>query len=422
MKLGPLEVRRALAAQPAPVARTWRELGASGTVITDGWLQPHEYNRDLQGDRALAVWKRMRRSDPAVREALFHTFAPILNASWQVEPGSDDPLDLEVAAVVEAALFEWTTQPWGQFLRQALDHLTYGFMLFETPMQVVEREVEFTLPDGTPRSVQGQWTVWRRFAQRLPTTIKRWFVEEGELVEVEQWAWDGQTFRMVRLPASSLLVFVNEQEGDDFTGVSLLRTAFKPWWLKEIVEKVAGVAVERHGVGINTAYLPDRYRDDSAMLARVEQMMRDVRSGEFSYLVFPGPKASADVSGRDGFTFEINAPPGTLPDLVGFLEYLRGDIKGNVLARFAELGHGRTGARATSDTQSEVWYDSLHTVARYVCDVINEAVKRLVDLNYQQVSRYPKLVVEDIESRNLEEFANTHSKLVLAGAINPDGS
>jgi hypothetical protein len=423
LRLGPLEFRRyQAAAAPRTRVQARPERGASGTQNIDGYLQSHEYLRELTFPLSIRVYSEMRRSDPSVREALWHVWAPILNATWSVEPVSDDPLDLEVAEFVSRAYFEWQDEPFLQYLTQALRYLAHGFALFETPMKVYEGELEFENPATHEKTtVRRQWLTWRRFAERLPETVTRWHVDEGELIEIEQQAWKDGDWGEWTLPAEECVLYVNEQEGDDYSGVSLLRTAYKPWWIKTIVEQTAGVAVERHGVGINTAYVPAQYRDDDVMLDRIEEMLAKVRAGEFSYLVFPGPKATASESGRDGFTFEIVSPQGTLPDLVGYLEYLRGDIKGNVLARFAELGHGSVGARATGDVQSEVWYDALRGIARYVAAVNERAVKRLVDMNYS-VEQYPKLTVSDIESRNLEEFANAHFRLLSGGAILPDAS
>lgn len=420
MRLGALEIRRHVQAADTPRLKAQPALGASGTTNTDGYLIGHEYNRDLVFPRSIEVYNRMRRSDATVREALFHLFSPIENATWVVEPASDDELDLEVAAFVQAAYMDWLSQPFSVYLHQALLHLAHGFQLFETPTYVREDELEWDTPSGEQQSVSRQWVTWQRFASRLPETIQKWHVADGELVSVEQYAQreDG-SFGPFTIPAERFLLFVNEQEGDDFTGLSILRTAYKAWYLKETVEKTAGVAVERHGVGVNTAYIPDRYRDDENMMARVEGMMRDLRAGEFSYLVFPGPKGSADQQGRDGFTFEIVSPQGSLPDLVKFLEYLRGEIKGNVLARFAELGQGQTGARATAESQANPYAEALETVARYICAVNDTAIRRLVDLNYN-VSRYPKLACQDIESKNLTEFADAHSKLMNSGGIKAD--
>lgn len=423
MRLGPFELRRSVQAQEAPARQRVRsEQGASGTINLSGFLQPHEYNAALRGRQGLDVFDRMRRSDAAVREALAHIRAPLLNATWQVEPATDDPKDLEIAAFVEHAYFEWLRQPFGEYLSQALLYLAWGHNVFETPLQVIDADFQVENPDGEARTVTMQALTWKRFAQRLPHTITRWNMADGELRSVTQQAMKDGDYGEWDIPADQLVVYVNEKEGDDWTGLGLLRTAYKAWFLKEVVEKIMGVAAERHGVGVWVAYPPQSRADDSATIDRLEDILQNLRAGEFSYIVAPGPKAQIGGQQTDGYTFEILSPGGQPIDFVPMLEYLRGEIKGNVLARFAELGHGQTGARATSDTQAEVWYDALQGVANYISDVNHEAIRRLVLLNYPQAKRFPRLVAQDIESRNLTEFADTHFKLVGAGAIVVDDS
>ncbi len=454
MKLGPLLITRnhqnghhagnvvefATPTAEVETSRPRPERGASGTVNYGGYLQPAEYLAALQGAQGLKVYERMRRSDPSVREALWHLMAPILKADWDIEPAGDDPDQLEQAAFVKAAYFDWLETPWRTHIRQCLTHLPLGFSVFETTWQVVDREIEWEDPHAEPepdprdptgrrlvrprRTVRRQWLTWRTLAQRLAPTVTRWVVDNGDLVAVEQQVFratpTGGSWETVTIPAEDLLVFVNEQEGDDFWGLPLLRSAYKPWLLKETVEKVAAVSVERHGVGINVAYVPERSATDSAVISRVEEMLRQVRAGEQSYLVFPGPKALGAQS-QDGYLFEVVSPEGSLPDQVGFLEYLRGELKGNVLARFAELGHGSVGARATGDVQSEVWRAAAEAVAGYVADVHNDRIRRLVRVNYD-TDRFPRLVFSGIDTKSLEEFARAVSLLVGAGALKADRS
>jgi hypothetical protein len=419
LRIGPFEIGRISAAQQQdPKPR--RELGASGTVNVDGMLVQDEYSADLTGKSALKVYDRMRRSDASVREALQHIFAPIKNANWEVEPASDELEDLEVAEFVKRSYFEWASQPFSEYLNQALLYLVFGHQVFEQVEQIVDAELEITPKDGDPITLPSrQFLTLSRFAQRLPSTIYKWNVEDGDLVSIVQQVFKNGNYENVEIPAEQLIVYVNEREGDDFNGLSLLRTAYKAWVMKELTEKVAAVAIERHGVGINTAYIPSQYRDDDSMLDRIEEMLRDIRSGEFNYLVFPGPKSTAGAAG-DGFFFEINSPTGGIPDFTPLLEYHRGEIKGNMLARFAELGHGSTGARAVGSVQSEIWYDALHAVARHISDVNRIAIKRLVDANYPNVVRYPELCAYDIESRNIAEFAAAQAQLTTSGAIIAD--
>lgn len=406
---------RAATQQTAPKPR-----GASGTLNQDGFLVPHEYNPDLRGLAAIAVYDRMRRSDPTVVEALQHLFAPIKNAEWTVQPASDDEQDREVAAFVSAAYFKWLDQPFLDYLGASLKHLIFGHYVFEPVLKVVEKELVIPGPAGSDDTIlpTRQFLTWETFAPRLPETIWKWNVERGQLVSIEQQTWKDGDFQTIEIPAENLLVFVNEREGDDFNGISLLRSAYKPWVFKEMTEKIAVAGVERHGVGTNVFYVPEKYENDEAMIARLEEIAKNLRAHEFSYVVMPGAKAMAQ---RDGFTFEIVSPVGGLPEFETTFAYFRGEIKGALLSRFSELGHANTGARSTGETQSKVWYDALHAIARQVADGNQPAIRRLVDANYS-VDRYPFLEAHDIESRNLEEYALAMQRTVSSGAILADRS
>lgn len=420
MNLWPLRRGAVTAADQPPAPR---ELGATGTINFNGFLEEIEYLAKLVGSQGQRMYERMLRSDASVSEAVEHIVAPVRNATWDIEPASDDPEHLEHAAMVRAAYFDWPSQPFSEYLDTALDYLPFGYQVFETVFQVVERELSYddpNRPDSKVTVPARQYLTWRRFAHRLNSTIYKWNMDDGELASVTQQVFDDGRYEEVPIPADLLVVYTNRKRGDDFTGKSLIRPAFKPWSMKEIVEKVAVASVERFGMGVPVAYLPEGKDNDSALVARMEAILKNLRSGQFSYAVLPFPKALGQSTGGQGGLVEILSPSGSPPDFTKLLDYLRGEIKGAVLARFAELGHGSTGARATGDVQSEVWRAAVHAAATYVCDVNDNAIRRLVDRNYQGVSAYPRLVVSDIETKNLEEFATANAKLVTSGAIVPD--
>lgn len=431
MKLGPFEVRRrTVTAATAPVAQPGRERGGSGTVNLQGYLQPDEYNRDLRWPLSLRTYLEMRRSDGSVREALWYLYAPLLAATWDIEPAGDDPLDLEIAAFAHKAVFDWPQRQFKDTLRQMLLYLPQGYQMFELVEGVFTEKL--TVEDKTTGDKtelpERQFVAWSKIAHRRPETVYRWITDPaavgkpganvGDLQAVQQRVWKDDGYEEPIIPVEDLLLLVNEQEGDDYTGVSILRSAYKSWWLKETVEKIAGVAYERHGVGVPVGYIPEDSKNDTAMMQRMEDMLAGLRAGEFSYLVMPGPKGQvgATPGSNGGFWVEILSPSGGIPDFVPFLTYLRGDIKGNVLARFSELGHGSTGARAVADPQSKIWYDALGAVGDYIAAELSAVLERLVAKNYS-TDRYPKVVVRDLDARNLAEFADANSKLVAVGAI-----
>lgn len=441
MKLGSFRLDlpwRATAAAPKIVDEAPRpraEIGASGTINLKGFLVDSEYNQKLRWPEGLRVWDQMERSDASVDEALRHIYEPIKNATWRARPPENPTVEELVATeLVRRAFFELLhEQPFAEYIDQVLDMLAKGHSVFELPERIVEMEITVDDPAGGYDETGGRkvpkqivvptrpWLVWDRMAQRLPDTIWEWHVTDGRLDRITQQVHRDDSYVTVSIPASSLIVFTNRKRGDEFTGRSILRSAYKPWFFKELIEKIEAVSLERWGVGIPIAYPPTDRADDEATIARLELILSKLRGGSFSYVVAPGPKqqASSGDGATQGYLFEILSPTGTPPDFKSAKEYHRAEIKASVLARFAELGHAQTGARSTGDTQSQVWYAALHAVATYIGEKHQAAIKRLVDANVV-VSRYPTLVAEDIEAKSLEEFAGATAKLVSAGAVHPD--
>lgn len=420
MRIGPISIGRVRAAAEAPTS-TGRQRGASGVVNLAGFLQELEYAADLKGEKRLTNLERMRSSDGATQEALAHITAPLKNANWDLDPASTEEDDLVVAEACRQSLFEWPTQAFSEYLDQALDYLVFGHMIFEKVWHVVDAPLTVQRPDADPLDVPDrQYLTFRRFDQRLPQTIVRWHVEAGELEAITQNTWTGTDFREIRLEAAELVVYVNQRRGDDFTGRSMLRSAYKHWVMKELAEKIEIVALERHGVGTWIGYpSADRAADD-ATLTRMEEILENIRAGARPYIVSPGPKAQASAAAQDGFLFEVLSPGGQMPDFGPTKEYHRGEIKGSCLVRFAELGHASVGARATGDTQSEVWRDALHALARQIGEINDDPIRQFCNANFTGIRRYPKLVAREIESKNLEEFANAQFRLVSSGAVEPD--
>jgi hypothetical protein len=432
MRIWPFNTARA-AATPAPAPKDVYETpaGRSGTVNVDGYLVDDDYNRDLQGRDGLLVFQKMLRGDAAVRESYLHCVAPILNANADIDPAGDDPDQLEQAAFARCALFDWMCGPdsFSALLPSVLKFLPQGFQLFEVVERVIDAELEWVDPKTNKKTAvaERQFITWKRWAHRKPETIWRWFQKEGALTSVQQMLpySEGRNEDDLNptIQAEHLALFTNEREGDDFTGQSIFRSAYFAWSLKSMIEKIAGLSMERHGLGILTGYIPESEKGDEVLVARVEDMLRDISAGERPYIVFSGPKQGSGPSGAEGFLLEIVTPQsGGLPEFVPLLSYLRGEIKGAVVARFSELGHSTAGARATGDVQSQVWYDALHAVANYVASVFNEQIRILVDKNYAGVKKHPRLIFRDIETRSLNDYATSLSKLALANLIIPDRS
>ena len=203
-----------------------RPIGASGTRNFGGFIQPEELNREWVGQALYRTVDRMVRTDPVVRAALSMVMLPIAEAEWTVEAASADPEDAVVAEFVRRALLEHLD--WRKVVWQAIP-ARYGHAVLEETYEPADWALSVPQPDGEQDDLPTR-TYWvpAAYQPRLGRTIWRWMVDStGRLESIIQQRLDPMTgqYSEVEIPTSQLVVIVNEQEGDDYTGVSVQRSA-----------------------------------------------------------------------------------------------------------------------------------------------------------------------------------------------------
>lgn len=385
--------------------------GASGRGHFDGYLQLEELNPDLQGQRGLEVFDKMYWTDPDVRKNVWMIINLLISATWSVEPyGKDEasPKDQKAAEYVRWALFENMRPGWKGHLAEALP------VMFRSGFSPFEHLWESTEWNG--REVIAP----RKLDLRLPRTIDRWIQEEGVLVAIEQQLID----RTVRLPADDLLYYRVGAEGDNWEGRSLLRPAYKPWYLKDKIERLDAIKQERQAVGVPVCYPPRQASTDQ--VEAMEDVMANLRSGEQAFVIMPGPKADtmdAEVAQEHGWTLEILGHKQTeSSDTKPSLEYHSDKIAAALLAEFMRLGQGGApgGSRAVGQVQQNPFLQAAEALSSVVESVVNDGlVSRMVALNFE-VEGPPKLVMSLVDDTSLNELAEYVSALVEKGALHPD--
>ena len=367
------------------------ELGESGTSIFGGYITDEDYVTELTGSQAIETYDKMRKSDGVVKAAILACELPIRAANWYIEPASEEDKDKEVADFVSACLFEKMTITWDDFLRQALMMLPFGFMVFEKVFAGVE--------------VDGKDMIgWRKFAPRLPATILKWKTETGEDGVTQQLTTGGNT----SIPIEKLLIFTHNKEGDNWLGISVLRSAYRPWFFKSHIEKINAIAFERQGLGIPRVKLPMNATIKD--ITRAKTLVKNIRANEQSYLLQP---YGWDIEFMDPKAKGVKDPSETV-------RRLNREILISVLAQFLDLGSGPTGSRALSADHSSTFHNNLTAIARQVKDAINKyAIKQLVDLNYT-VAEYPTLEFSRIGLPRYVDLAKALQGLTQVGVITPD--
>lgn len=377
---------------------SWDELGQDA----------HETNPALRWPMSIDVFDKMRREDSQVGSVLRAVTMPIRSTSWQIDPnGARDEVVELVATDLGLKIKGREQQPklrtrgsfsWDEHLRLALLELVFGHSVFE---QVYR-------PEGDKARLH-------KLAWRPPRTISKFNVaRDGGLEAIEQ---HGVQTGDVRIPVDRLVVYVNEREGGNWVGLSLLRNAYKNWLLKDRMLRAQALTVERNGLGVPVytgAPVPDA--------AQIEDHDAWNKSEKEAGLKLATGFRAGDAAGASiphGATLELKGVTGKLPDTDEPIRYHDEQIARAVLAHFLNLGT-ETGSWALGSTFANFFTDSLNAVADHIAAVTQQhVVEDLVDINWGPDEPAPRLVPSVIGEEQ-PATAEAVKALIECGALTPD--
>jgi len=381
------------------------QIGASGTYFFKGYITAEEYSIDLQGKYGLQVFDVMRKSDATVHAALQVCKNPILGCEWFFEPASNDEQDQKICDHANFEFFERKLDYWN-VLREGLGFLEMGFFIAEL---VYDTEAKW----------EGQSYIGiDKIASRKQRSILK-FMQDDDTPGITQILPSGRTAMggggtTANIPRSKLLYVVNDQEGDNYFGISLLRYAYKPWKIKDALEIMNAVALENMALGI--PYIKKGMNGetiDEPELEKLRTRLRQQRVNEEAFLEFP---ASVEVGWMD-------MKGHTTKDVMPTIEYQDRQILLSVLAQFLLLGaNDAAGSRAVSQDHSRLFVKALDAVAKqWESAFQRDVANRWVDLNYSNLPNgYPKLKHSTISDEDVTEVSKAVQMLMSAGAVHPD--
>ena len=377
-----------------------------------GWqsfTNDDEPNPDLIWPGSVRVYDKMRREDGQVSSVLRAVTMPIRSAKWEIIPGSARPdvvamvsqdLGLQVLGQEDTASSRTDGRfSWREHLRLALLELTYGHSFFE---QVYELGA-----DGRDHLAKLAW--------RPPRSISEIDVDsDGGLVAIKQYPLMGS----VTIPVDRLVAYVNDREGGDWIGQSLLRPAYKNWLLKDRLLRAQALTIERNGLGV-PVYTGAEAPESVNGVEAIDKWNKDEHDAGLKIASGFRAGATAGASIPAGSKLELLGVNGKLPDTDAPIRYHDEQIARSVLAHFLNLGT-ETGSWALGSTFADFFTQSLNAVARQVQDVTQQhVIGDLVALNWGPDEPVPMLRVEEIGDRQTAT-ATAIQSLVQSGAITPD--
>ena len=409
-------IRKVLAAF-VPSSAATRERGYSTPSTGAFWDDiTNERTPELRWPLSVEVYEDMPRQDAQVSSVLAAIATPIMRTGWRIDgTGCRPEVVQHVAADLGLPIVgEETTPPeartrgrfsWTDHLATAVpDHLQFGHAVFEQVYYPI-RPVELG-GDGLYHL--------RKLGYRPARTIAAWKVApDGGLIGITQYATVSAAGTLMgfvsatgnELPVSRLVVYTHKRKGSNWIGESVLRPAYKNVVLKDRLLRIDTMVAERNGLGlpVHTAGEDTEEAIDAGL-----EIASAVRAGDDS-----------GVSLQKGATFELKGVSGTLPNLLEKIKYHDEQISRSALQHFLNLG-SQTGSWALGTTFADFFTLSIQATAEGIRETAQRhIIEDLVDINYGENEPAPKIVFDEIGSRQ-ESILNAISSLISSGVLHPD--
>lgn len=366
-------------------------IGDTGTERYGGYFY-EEFSSDWRDEKRVINVELMRRTDATVKQLLNAIKAPILAAEWDVVIDSDDPKDQEVLQFVKDNVFN-IKRTWKDFLREALTYFDFGFSAFELIWEK-RSDGRIWLADLSPR---------------IQHSILRWTIAGGLHGITQLIKTDEKAISMPEIPMNKLLVLTNDKEGDDRTGQSVLRPAWKHWWYKDGLYRIASIQAERYGVGTPVITLPEG-NAGAADMAKAKEMGRSMRSNEEGYIILPSEKWKVTIMTPSGGSLAS--------DIKSQVEHHDRMILMAGLAGFLNLGSTDTGSFALSSDQRGFFLTFIQDKVSYIAEeYTKQVIHRLVELNYGKLKKMPKLQYTNLGENDLTAMSTWMKTLIDAGLV-----
>lgn len=391
-------------------------LGETGLPLWSGRVYD-ETLPVLQGERGRKVYREMSEQDPLIGGILFAIEMLSRQIKWTVVPADDSSEAEKVAEFVDGALKDMNPT-WEDTLSEILSMLVYGWSWFE--MLYKHRNGSSDSPLEQSQFDDGK-IGWRAWAIRSQETHYQWiYDDQGELESMKQ--IPPPNYQTLTVPRKKSLHFRTKSRRQNPEGVSILRTAYRAWYLKKNIEAIEGIGVERDLAGLPVIWVPPNLlsstatADEQNLLAVVTKIVTNIRRDEQEGIVMP---LQYDEAGHPTYDLKLLSTGGTRQfDTDKIVNRYDQRIAMSMMADFILLGHDAVGSFALSNDKTALFAIALGTILDAIAAEINmSGIPQLVRYNGWGLDLVPKLEHGDLESSDLSKLGPFLQQLSSAGMV-----
>lgn len=333
----------------------------------------HEYRpaRARGAYRDHGLYHQAYLESPAYQRAVRNIVEGLTTGHWYVEPHDDSEEAKWLAEQASAVLFG-LDGGWERHVEEALYFLISGFSTF------------IRVTDGF-----GQL---RRLDFRFSHTVSGWITDPNQRDFVAMRFTDpgGHASDYV-VPAEELVVYQLGALGNDFEGVSPMRSVYRFIQAHQLFSRLEALAAEKYGGPIAWVSRAGGAGVDAVDDERLEQILDQMVAADNPIIILP-----------EGYQITVSSPQGQMPDFDAPKRYCDEQISRILMADGALLGTNAVGSYALAEVKDDQQLRSLFYYASLICRVVNGEgcrpytgiMRHIVDvlaggLTYR--GRYPRL-------------------------------
>lgn len=308
---------------------------------------------------------------PAYQRAVRNIVEGLTTGHWHIEPYDDKEESKAIAKEVERILFG-IDGGWERHVEEVLYFLVSGFSTF------------IKVTDG-----MGQL---RRLDFRFSHTVSGWITDDQQrdLIGI-RFSDPGGAVSEYNVPAQDIVLYQLGALGNDFEGLSPMRSVYKFIQAHQLFSRLEALAAEKFGGPIAWVSRAKDAATDAQDDAHLEAQLDAMVATDNPILILP-----------DGYQIQISSPQGQMPNFDVPKRYCDEQISRILQADGALLGTGTVGSYALAEVKDDVQLRSLSYYASLICRVVNGegaraytgVIRHIVDvmtgsLTYR--NRYPRL-------------------------------
>jgi hypothetical protein len=395
-----------------------RVVGASGAVITDGYVVEDESNGSLTGGNQYITYSNLLANTSIVAAGVRYFLNLVAKPTWKtVPPDQENELAVYYAKIVNKQKDRMATS-WSRAIRRSAMYRFYGFSIQEWTME---------LADGIYQ--------YKDIAPRPQSTIEKWDIDnEGQVTGIHQRLVN--TGFLQPIPREKIIYLVDDSLNDSPQGLGLFRHIVSACSRLQRYEQLEGYGFESDLRGIPVGRAPfaamqeavnsglltsaDKKAAEAPLLRFIENHIKNPALGilvdSMTYQTLDDASTPSSVKQWD--IELLKGSSSALPDMAVAIERVNREIARILGVEGLLLGEQTTGSHALSSDKAlnfALIVDS--TLSEIVDTYQKDFIKRLFEMNGWDQNLMPTFEVDVMQHRDITQVTQALKDLADAGAM-----